>query len=498
MVFQAPDNKERRRLLHHQLEAHFHQDRLLRTPKKNADGAQAIEISRASGSSEQFRRQEASRNRQSPCDHIHFTLYKENMDTMEVVNNMGGFLRVPPRCIQYAGVKDKRAKTVQRVSIKFRDPQRLAQFSRNSIRLGNFTFEKEPLHLGDLTGNYFRLVIRNVTADEDTIRASTDAFVKQGFVNYFGLQRFGTTEVSTVEVGKALLKADWNAAVEAIMKERSNEHERVQRCRKVWAETKDAEAALKAIGNRSCIEAQLLQGLARSHKNDPFGAIQNISRNTRLMYVHSYQSYLWNLAVSYRLRTLGRKPAAGDLVVRSSAEPSAKRLRTSEKQEDDVVVVTSDNVEQYSFSDVVMPIPGYDVQYPDNAVSKYLFELMEADVIDLRAKHKVKDYSLAGCYRRVICRPTDASWQIIRYNDVNQDLQLSDLDLLEGKVEEPKKNEGIHTAVAVKFTLPSSTYATMAIREMLKRSSDHKFTGKNLTADEPLDQDFYCDTSIFH
>ena len=205
------------------------------------------------------------------------------------MNNLGSFLRVPPKCIQYAGVKDKRAKTVQRVSIKYRDPKRLAQFSRNNARIGNFTFEKEPLHLGDLSGNYFQLVIRDVSADEDTVRISAEAFVRHGFINYFGLQRFGTTEVSTVEVGKALLKSDWNLAVDMIMKQRDNEHERVQRCRKIWADTKDAEAALKALGQRSCVESQLLQGLARNHKNDPFGAIQNIPRNSRLMYVHSYQ-----------------------------------------------------------------------------------------------------------------------------------------------------------------------------------------------------------------
>lgn len=38
-------------------------------------------------------------------------------------------------------------------------------------------------------------------------------------------------------------------------------------------------------------------------------------------------------------------------------------------------------------------------------------ELLSADGLDIdNMRHKVKDYSLAGAYRRVIIRPTDVSW----------------------------------------------------------------------------------------
>ena len=41
-----------------------------------------------------------------------------------------------------------------------------------------------------------------------------------------------------------------------------------------------------------------------------------IPKNTRLMYVHSYQSYLWNRVVSRRIREHGLQLVAGDLVLK--------------------------------------------------------------------------------------------------------------------------------------------------------------------------------------
>ena len=69
------------------------------------------------------------------------------------------------------------------------------------------------------------------------------------------------------------------------------------------------------LDRRDRLEKTLLLKL----KHQPTGyynAFQNIARNTRLIYVHGYQSYVWNQAVSERLRRFGRQVLVGDLVVR--------------------------------------------------------------------------------------------------------------------------------------------------------------------------------------
>lgn len=49
------------------------------------------------------------------------------------------------------------------------------------------------------------------------------------------------------------------------------------------------------------------------------------------------------------------------------------------------------------------------------SVGKGYRELLSADSLDIdNMRHKVKDYSLAGAYRRIIIRPTDVSWSAVR------------------------------------------------------------------------------------
>lgn len=43
-----------------------------------------------------------------------------------------------------------------------------------------------------------------------------------------------------------------------------------------------------------------------------------IPRNNRLMYVHSYQSVVWNTMVSRRIDAFGLKAVEGDLILKGS------------------------------------------------------------------------------------------------------------------------------------------------------------------------------------
>lgn len=149
---------------------------------------------------------------------------------MTAVNNIAKRLRIPSKAFAYAGTKDKRSVSVQAVSVRQVKAESIDKIVNNSwkwdtsgknmvTRVGNFKYLSHPLKLGDLSGNHFTITMRDVMPNQNpaAIQASVDALRESGFVNYFGMQRFGTRTIGTYEIGIALLKGEWEAAVDLIL-----------------------------------------------------------------------------------------------------------------------------------------------------------------------------------------------------------------------------------------------------------------------------------------
>ena len=138
---------------------------------------------------------------------LQFVLYKENMDTTTAVKELsrkGSHAR-----IGFAGMKDKRGVTAQFCTMQHTEPQQIigarqvgcgnSKHQGNAVvQIGNFEYVSKEMRLGTLKGNRFDLVLRNVltgTGDEATskelLRNAADSMKKSGFINYFGMQRFG-------------------------------------------------------------------------------------------------------------------------------------------------------------------------------------------------------------------------------------------------------------------------------------------------------------------
>lgn len=67
-----------------------------------------------------------------------------------------------------------------------------------------------------------------------------------------------------------------------------------------------------------------------------------------------------------------------------------------------VTVLTEDDIKSGDFAmqDVVLPLPGYDVNYPENNMKDHYRQIMAKDDLDIdNMRRKVKDYALSGAYR---------------------------------------------------------------------------------------------------
>lgn len=427
-------------------------------------------------------------------EYVYFIVYKEKMDTLEAVFKISSAIGIGSSQFHHAGNKDRRSITSQWFSVKKLDPWKLIVKTNKlpNIRIGNITFKDVPLRLGQLKGNKFRIALRNVTATDEIINEGLNYLKENHFINYYGLQRFGNDkEVPTYQVGLSLLQGKWKEAIDLILKPKlsddpySNQSD-IVKAKKIYSETgiaKDAYEALNRNRGKS-VEGKLLEGLKKNNQNDYVTALERVPRSMRLLYLHAFQSLIWNRMVSKRLQLFGRKPVVGDLVLINDIEgiPEQEDVETNESEEansskrDDTEIkpkmqvkcLCEEDLDKYSIFDIVLPLPGYDVIYPEH-MKTYYKESVEEHGLNLEmTKQRVKTYTLSGSYRKIFGKVEDLTWKIVNYNDPTDNLILSDLQQLKGETKLQIDENGQYKALIMEFSLSSCSYATMVLREIMK------------------------------
>ena len=248
------------------------------------------------------------------------------------------------------------------------------------------------------------------------------------------MQRFGTASVPTHAVGLALLRSDWKRAVDLILQPRLGEDPSVEAARRAWNDDRDLNRAIslmprRAVAERALLEAFQLMGSDRNllgalskvpirfpDKGDSAHLPLKIPRNLRTMYVHAYQSYVWNAIVSVRLKRYGSEAAVvGDLVyvdedgksASDTGEPGVRPLRWlvsstivtgKEKAVADlwfkkpkpkkVKALTKEDLSKFTIHDVIMPLPGTDVAYPGGELGELYQEFLRRDGLDPTDFHR--------------------------------------------------------------------------------------------------------------
>ena len=144
---------------------------------------------------------------------VRFVLRKEKQDTLGAVADLAEALGVPERAFSYAGLKDFHAVTVQEVVVQGVPPSRLRALQLARLQLGRIRLVERKLRLGECGGNRFRIRLRRLTRGRVAVDAAMGALRERGFLNYFGLQRFGSHASRNDEVGRALLLGEYEQAV---------------------------------------------------------------------------------------------------------------------------------------------------------------------------------------------------------------------------------------------------------------------------------------------
>ncbi|CAK9081202.1 unnamed protein product [Durusdinium trenchii] len=362
--------------------------------------------------------------------YLHFRLYKEGMDTLEALSRVGKALGRPPRHFRFAGHKDRCAVTVQQVSCSSLRPQELRHAMQQEewdsrLQLSHLQIKRRPLHLGDLSGNRFQVVLRHVDQEASLVEAHLHKLEEHGFLNYFGTQRFGTQVIRGYHVGSALLSHDFPRAVRLILgdvralPERSEApecpelrwdeaaQEAQQRVLVAWHRgphevAEAAKEALDLMPRRYHLERGLLLSLAK--KLTPEETLQNLPRQLLMLYVKSAQSLLFNEVLS---QCSAHRPAVGDWAVPRGAMRGGHGAPTQ---------LTEECVARVDGSwEVVLPLPGSTIHYPPGLRGLYEAASEKLLGIPLEAFHSrlPLHLPLRGAYRPKVARLQDLTWQLL-------------------------------------------------------------------------------------
>ena len=193
-----------------------------------------------------------------------FLLKKTNYNTIDVIKRIANFLKIKQRQIGYGGNKDKVAITEQYISVPNRLKDKLNKFELKDVELKFVGYTNESLFLGDLIGNKFEIVISDLSEDKvNQFIAKYGEQDKIKIINYFGEQRFSR---NNSDIGKALVKGNFKLALEL-------------------------------IGDTNNGLSKEFKSYLDKNKNDYVGALKLVPDKLLKLFVHAYQSFMWNYVV---------------------------------------------------------------------------------------------------------------------------------------------------------------------------------------------------------
>ena len=379
----------------------------------------------------------------------------DDWETNDFAGAISDRLGISRERVSWAGTKDKRAVTTQLFSVDGVAPGDLPDISDVDIEVVGRA--GRPILFGDLAGNRFEITVRgpdhpeNVDAITDDLRAFAGVEgvdhadgATVAVPNYFGQQRFGSIRPVTHEVGLAVARGDWEGAVLAYVgNPDEREPEATQEARAI-AEMGDWQAALDAFPRHLGYERSMLHRLVEAD-DDPAdfrAALETVPTNLQQLFVNAAQSYVFNRILSERLeRGLPfDEPVVGDVVCFTdsdapeglTAPDTGRTQRVTEKR---LQAITRHCERGRAF--VTAPLVGTETELADGEPGD-----IERDVLD-EVGIGPADFELPGEFdsdgtRRAVLVRTDLT---------------ADRDPL-----------------TFRFALPKGSYATVVMREYLKRA----------------------------
>lgn len=237
-----------------------------------------------------------------------FTLYcgliKVGISTKAAISSLANELGIGANKIGYAGLKDVKALTSQRIAFPNIDSEifeKIKGLSFQNIFLTNFSIGKGSLQPGQMLGNRFTILVRTKPgAGKKKVIENIKKMEKEGFLNLYYFQRFGTPRLLSHQLGKLILEGKYKEAVFSFLFERGMKGlpliDKIRKEAESSHNWNEVERIFSELPYTFRNELRFTSYL-KEHPRNFIGALFFLKDQTSL-WVYSYTSYLFNLLLS--------------------------------------------------------------------------------------------------------------------------------------------------------------------------------------------------------
>eukprot|EP01060_Flectonema_neradi_P031283 TRINITY_DN4702_c6_g1_i1.p1 TRINITY_DN4702_c6_g1~~TRINITY_DN4702_c6_g1_i1.p1 ORF type:complete len:828 (+),score=138.30 TRINITY_DN4702_c6_g1_i1:47-2530(+) len=359
--------------------------------------------------------------------YVHFSLYKEGLRTTQAIFALAKKTNLPLTSFSWSVGMDSKAATTQRVSVAVVGTvegtinmlKSFKKASKGRIELGSFEHSEEPIKLESSYGKRVAMLLRNVRASPEEMAEKMDA-LENGFVNFFGPEKFGLTQgVQPHQIAALTLQGKYKEAFMSILEMEGFMNPIVERIRKnIDAREMVSRSMADKVPSHLPHVRCLLFGIL-THKSYK-AAYYSIAPAMRRMWESSLSALIWNQLASTRIERYGKQVVVGDSVF--------------DRELGEAVTVTEDNIGKYTLFDVVLLVPGFPSTETNTAFWPELEGIDQNAVMQILESHGVtypfmlaKEHTVTPPeFRQLFIKPFALQYDIFQHEMVNERVIATD------------------------------------------------------------------------
>jgi len=216
-----------------------------------------------------------------------YKLKKQNIDThhalVEIFKKYGLRLKA-------LGLKDSSAVTEQFVCSNNRG-RSIEKITEKKFSLQKIGFVKKPLSKKNMIGNNFKIKITGNVSNFSRFNEY------EKILNFFGYQRFGSKRPVTHLIGKAIVKREFQNAIDLLLSSTSDyDSPENNALRSKLSDKSNFTKIVQELPRHMDLEIMVIKKIIEN--DDPLSALHSLPLTIRRLFVQAYQSFIFNKTLS--------------------------------------------------------------------------------------------------------------------------------------------------------------------------------------------------------